>query len=102
VGCRGVPRPGALDAQPDSERDALRTELGQQLAGWRAKYPDVAADFEVVEGSPGGVLVDRSRAAQLVVVGTRTHDALSGLLLGSVGIHLLHHAECPVLIARTR
>jgi nucleotide-binding universal stress UspA family protein len=87
---------------PDRERDELRAELRQQLAGWHAKYPDVTVDDEVVEGSAGAVLVDRSRDAQLVVVGTRTHGTLSGLLLGSVGMHLLHHAECPVLIVRTR
>ena len=48
------------------------------------------------------MLVDRSQGAQLVVVGTRTQSGLRGMLLGSVGLHLLHHAGCPVLIARTR
>jgi nucleotide-binding universal stress UspA family protein len=95
----GIP---PLAYEPAEERDELRTELGQQLAGWHTKYPDVAVDNEIVEGSPGAVLVDRSGDAQLVVVGTRTHDVLRGLLLGSVAMYLLHHAECPVLIARTR
>jgi nucleotide-binding universal stress UspA family protein len=95
----GIP---PLTHEPERVRDELRRQLAQQLASWSAKYPDVAADCEVVEGAPGAVLVDRSRHAQLVVVGTHTRSGLRGMLLGSVGLHLLHHAECPVLIARTR
>ena len=88
--------------EPERERDEQRRQLAQQLAGWCTKYPDVAAECEAVDGGPGAVLVDRSQGAQLVVVGTRTQSGLRGMLLGSVGLHLLHHAGCPVLIARTR
>jgi nucleotide-binding universal stress UspA family protein len=35
-----------------------------------------------------------------VVVGSRGLGTVTGLLLGSVGLHLLHHADCPVMIAR--
>ena len=31
----------------------------------------------------------------------RNHAEVSGTVLGSVGLQLLHHADCPVLIART-
>jgi len=36
--------------------------------------------------------------AELIVVGSRGHSALAGVLLGSVAQRLLHHARVPVLV----
>jgi nucleotide-binding universal stress UspA family protein len=40
------------------------------------------------------------RNADLVVVGSRGHGRLAGLLLGSVAQKLVSHAPCPVLVVR--
>lgn len=40
----------------------------------------------------------REAGADLIVVGTRGHSAVVGLLLGSVTTRLLHVASCPVLV----
>lgn len=89
----------------DYDTSQIRAELAAALlshvAGWRDKYPDVQVEYAVGRGSPGAVLTSWSRHAQLVVVGSR-HGCALGSLLGSVGLQLILHADCPVLIARTR
>ena len=54
----------------------------------------------MVEGAPSAVLVDESRDADLLVVGSRGLGGFSGLLLGSVSQQCAHHAACPVVIVR--
>lgn len=52
----------------------------------------------VVEGPAGEVLVHAARSADLLVVGSRGRGAFRGLLLGSVALHCVMHAPCPVLV----
>ena len=54
-----------------------------------------------VEDEPTRALVDASRDADLLVVGSHGHG-LSGLLLGSVSLECAQHAACPVVIFRDR
>jgi nucleotide-binding universal stress UspA family protein len=69
---------------------------------------EVAGDPEGVElelaalhGTAASVLVDASRTADLLVVGSRGHGGFSGLLLGSVSQQCVHHATCPVVVIRS-
>ena len=59
---------------------------------------DVMIERRVSEGAPATVLVDESRRADLLVVGSRGHGGFAGLLLGSVSQQCAHHAACPVVI----
>jgi nucleotide-binding universal stress UspA family protein len=77
-----------------------RDELAIALRPWREKYPSVAVKTLVDPGDPAKTLVRLSTQARLVVVGNRGRGYVAGTLLGSVGLHLLHHAACPVLIVR--
>jgi len=54
----------------------------------------------VEQGHAAGILVDASREAALLVVGSRGRSAFSGMLLGSVSQHCAQNATCPVLITR--
>jgi len=84
---------------PDQDADE-RARLEEQLAPWRGKYPEIRVDVVLTHDSAAGALVEASKHAQLVVVGSRGHGVITGTLLGSAGLQLLHHAECPVYIAR--
>jgi nucleotide-binding universal stress UspA family protein len=49
-----------------------------------------------VLGSPAGALIEASRGADLVVVGTGKHHGL-GTLVGSVAQQISQHAPCPAV-----
>lgn len=51
-----------------------------------------------VEGPPAKALLEASKDADLLVVGSRGHGGVSGFLLGSVSQQCARHANCPVAI----
>ena len=51
-------------------------------------------------GHPAQVLIDESAEADLLVVGHRDREAFTGMLLGSVSVHCVNGAHCPVVVVR--
>lgn len=85
-----------LDAGARSLIDAaLDRVLGGAEAG-------VALERVAVEGSPSASLIDQAAGADLLVVGSRGHGRVHGLLLGSVSQQCVSHAPCPVAIVPNR
>jgi nucleotide-binding universal stress UspA family protein len=62
----------------------------------------VDLEREVVNEHPVQALVDRSKDAELVVVGTRGFGGFRTMLLGSVSNQLVQHAHCPVVVIPPR
>ncbi|WP_373293117.1 universal stress protein [Actinoplanes campanulatus] len=54
----------------------------------------------VSHDSAGSVLIEVSHGTQLIVVGSHGHGLVTGTILGSTSLQLLHHADCPVLAVR--
>lgn len=64
-------------------------------------FPDgrpARLNLVVREGLSAKVLLDASRGATLLVLGSRGHGGFAGLLLGSVSASCAEHARCPVLV----
>jgi nucleotide-binding universal stress UspA family protein len=59
---------------------------------------EVDLDKTVVWGGAAESLIAAAKGADLLVVGSRGRGGFTGLLLGSVGHQVAHHAPCPVVI----
>ncbi|GLY08714.1 universal stress protein [Actinoplanes sp. NBRC 101535] len=88
------------DVTAAEQDDEERARLGDQLMPWRAKYPDVSVEALLSHDTAAALLTGASHTAQLVIVGSHGHGVLAGTVIGSTGLQLLHHADCPVLIVR--
>ncbi|MGO4230926.1 universal stress protein [Arthrobacter sp. YAF34] len=70
--------------------------LDHELA--RAGEPGVEITGHIVQGNPASLLVEASRDADVVAVGSRGYGGFTGLMPGSVSAQTVHHAHCPVLV----
>jgi nucleotide-binding universal stress UspA family protein len=89
--------PEGYVSQP--QRDALDL-LDRFVAELDVREPAVDVRTVVAEGNPAQVLIERSKDADLIVLGSRGHGGFRGMLLGSVSQHLVAHAACPVVVVR--
>jgi nucleotide-binding universal stress UspA family protein len=93
----GFPIPLSDDFNPAEEAAKV---LEDALESVRRDHPSVAIKTLVVEGASARVLIDASKDAELLVVGSRGHGELAGMLLGSVSEQCATHAHCPVVVVR--
>ncbi|XHM64595.1 universal stress protein [Streptomyces nigra] len=91
-------RPAPIGEAPDDAERRATALLDEALRAPLAAHPGVRVRRTTVEGPARTVLVDRSAAADLVVLGARRRHGHFGLQLGRVGHTLPHHAQCPVAI----
>jgi len=81
-----------VEAEHHAE-DVLRIALERLADG-----PAIEKEALAIEGHPATVLIEQAHDAVLLVVGSRGRSAAAGLLLGSVGQKLAHHAPCALVI----
>ncbi|MGV9809096.1 universal stress protein [Micromonospora chersina] len=82
---------------PTEESRKMLEQVAAELAG---RHPTLRVEVRQVAGGPGVTLIEESRRAELVVVGSRGVGGFAGLLLGSVSNQVAQHAHCPVLVVR--
>lgn len=87
---------------------AMFEELEEQAQGFiddaAAAIREVTTEVELMqqlhEGSPISMLLELSKEADMVVIGSRGLGGIAGALLGSVSASLVGHAHCPVVVLR--
>jgi nucleotide-binding universal stress UspA family protein len=97
--------PAPVGVAPKPVTSEVEAHIEAELTGDLAEvYPDPAAadqlEIRVEYGHPAEVLIAESKEADLLVVGHRGHGAFTGMLVGSVSIHCVTHAFCPVVVVR--
>ena len=93
---RRLTMPGEAQATEQS-RQAIEEAVAQankDIGGQEA----VSATVRVTTGFPARSLIDASRDADLLVIGSRGTGGFESLLLGSISSQVTHHAECPIVI----
>jgi nucleotide-binding universal stress UspA family protein len=87
--------------EPAPELDQ-RTPAEVRLDRWvgeiRRDFPAVDVRPVVVRASAADALMEASRSARLVVVGSRHRGEVASLVLGSVGFGLIRRSACPVAV----
>ena len=88
---------GAVAAALEQDTETIRAEVSRHLAD-----TDIDWSFEVASGDPATELIRIAAAhdAAAIVVGGKTHNAVGGLVLGSVGEKLVRHSAVSVVVAR--
>ena len=93
------PRAGGQPVHADE--DELKAKIKRQVA--ELSDEGIDANEKIVSGSSvtgaAHMIADAAREANgdVIIVGTRGHTPLAGLLVGGVTQRLLHIASCPVL-----
>jgi nucleotide-binding universal stress UspA family protein len=97
----GVAEGGAVG--PDRElRTRMQRTVDASVASLVARHPGLVVEGQARAGIAAEELLQVSASADLVVVGSRGLGGFTGLLLGSVGQHVLTHARSSVAIVRER
>jgi len=89
--------PGAFD-RDDMER-ACKTFLEDAVAAVVTDR-DLTITKLVAQGDVSGALIEASRNAEMLVLGSRGRGGFAGLKLGSVSQECVQHAACPVVIIK--
>jgi nucleotide-binding universal stress UspA family protein len=82
-----------LSQQTTDAADALSSAITE-------KYPDLKVVLDVTLGAARTGLIHDLDPSSLLVVGSTSHDGLTGFFLGSTARWATRHSPCPVVIVR--
>jgi nucleotide-binding universal stress UspA family protein len=85
------------DAEAVRQYRTAAQEAVAKVAGEIGESQPESVTVEVVNGIAAQELINASRGADLLVVGSRGVGGFASLLLGSVTTKVVQHASCPVV-----
>ncbi len=89
--------PDPVHKQTEAQQLAI---LDGAIAKAYSGQPGPGAEARLGYGHPAQVLIEASKEADLLVLGSHGHGAFTGMLVGSVSIHCVTGAFCPVVVVR--
>lgn len=92
--------PGYVFVTAEDVRQAMARVIDEAAEVAAAVAPDVPVHGVTHEATPAHSLIEASRDADLLVVGSRGRGGFAGLLLGSVSQQCSLHAHCTTVIVR--
>jgi nucleotide-binding universal stress UspA family protein len=101
--------PGAVGGPPtevapktvhDQTEAQMHETLDAAIAQAYEGQDSAGAEKHTAYGHPAQALIEASKEADLLVVGRHGRGAFTGMTLGSVSIHCVTGAFCPVLVVR--
>ena len=88
--------PGLLEAEREAAEKRLRRAIDEAFPGGS----QVEVEARLVDSDAAHALLSQGAGADLIVVGSRGRGDIASALLGSVSSHVVHHADCPVVVVK--
>lgn len=84
-----------INKKLEEHAEKLLSETRKQLAVYKNN-----CYFQILKGNIAKELTEYAQKYEidLIIIGSRGHNAFNELILGSVSHHVLHYASCPVLL----
>jgi nucleotide-binding universal stress UspA family protein len=83
-----------------AQHEAVAQQAVDAVVADEAALADVPVEVHALPGPPARALIEQAREADLLVLGHRGRGGFASAVLGSVGLHCVLHATCPVTIVR--
>jgi nucleotide-binding universal stress UspA family protein len=94
-----APPPGRAPASVEKEvEEREAANLREAIAKAAPDAPGAQVDPEIHYGHPAQALIELSGGTDLLVLGRHGHGRVFGKHFGSVTLHCVNNAECPVVV----